>query len=415
MHGRKRQTLEEANVRPPPVPSSASSVGRRARVSPPRARDRSVSPPPRSPTRSRVLNASPSRSQARREAALPKVKLIRALQDDAIRRRAARAYDATSMAVTARLLEINPEVFTAWNFRRETIATLETRAAAVAAASPPPPPPSDSADSADPEASDPPYVPSLEDELALTEKTLRKNPKSYPSWHHRKWTVSRAAARASDDDASDSDSATRRRETLLARESKLVTALLDLDDRNFHAWGYRRFVNALRGTTAEEELEYAARKIRANFSNYSAWHLRTAALPLARGVPREAPGEERALPSEVLDEEYELARQAFFTEPEDQSAWMYHRWLVARTARDAAGAGDGGEAAREAFAREISACRELAEMEPESKWPVATLARLCAEVGTEEAERERVESLRRLEGLDPMRRGYYCDCCESLR
>ena len=59
--------------------------------------------------------------------------------------------------------------------------------------------------------------------------------------------------------------------------------------------------------------------------------------------------------------------------------------------------------------------RELAEMEPESKWPVATLARLCAEVGTEEAERERVESLRRLEGLDPMRRGYYCDCCESLR
>ena len=54
-------------------------------------------------------------------------------------------------------------------------------------------------------------------------------------------------------------------------------------------------------------------------------------------------------------------------------------------------------------------------MEPESKWPVATLARLCAEVGTEEAERERVESLRRLEGLDPMRRGYYCDCCESLR
>jgi geranylgeranyl transferase type-2 subunit alpha len=341
------------------------------------------------------------------------VKLIRALQDDAIRRRAARAYDATSMAVTARLLEINPEVFTAWNFRRETIATLETRAAAAAAATTPPP--SDSADSADPEASDPPYVPSLEDELALTEKTLRKNPKSYPSWHHRKWTVSRAAARASDDafrlglgDAAPGDSSGARIETRhrapgpgrpqLPRVG--VPALRERPARHHRGGGAR---------------VRHARKIRANFSNYSAWHLRTAALPLARGVPREAPGEERALPSEVLDEEYELARQAFFTEPEDQSAWMYHRWLVARTARDAAGAGDGGEAAREAFAREISACRELAEMEPESKWPVATLARLCAEVGTEEAERERVESLRRLEGLDPMRRGYYCDCCESLR
>ena len=52
------------------------------------------------------------------------MKLIRALQDDAIRRRREKVYDATSMAVTARLLEINPDVAVAWNFRRECIRCL---------------------------------------------------------------------------------------------------------------------------------------------------------------------------------------------------------------------------------------------------------------------------------------------------
>ncbi|CAI7750408.1 unnamed protein product, partial [Closterium sp. NIES-53] len=39
------------------------------------------------------------------------------------------------------------------------------------------------------------------------------------------------------------------------------------------------------------------------------------------------PLEVGGLPQAALEEECELVRRAFFTEPDDQSKWIFHHWL----------------------------------------------------------------------------------------
>jgi geranylgeranyl transferase type-2 subunit alpha len=75
---------------------------------------------------------------------------------------------------------------------------------------------------------------------------------------------------------------------------------------------------------AEEELKYTLSKIESNFSNFSAWHHRSLLLvPIwtAKGLDDTQRRKER-------DDEFELIRQAMFVDPDDQSVWTYHSWLL---------------------------------------------------------------------------------------
>ena len=58
----------------------------------------------------------------------------------------------------------------------------------------------------------------------MTERALRRNPKSYGAWQHRKWTLRAQGPGRAD----------------LAHELALCAQLLAADERNFHCWGFRR-------------------------------------------------------------------------------------------------------------------------------------------------------------------------------
>lgn len=96
-------------------------------------------------------------------------------------------------------------------------------------------------------------------------------------------------------------------------------------------------------------------------------------------------------------------QQALFTEPADQSGWLYHRWLVAQLSGSGGGEGAEREADAEAtLRRETALLRELLEVEPNSKWCLLTLARLLqtqAGFGDGDAKEEAHRLLSRLVDL----------------
>lgn len=87
-----------------------------------------------------------------------------------------------------------------------------------------------------------------------------------------------------------------------------------------HCWNYRRFILHLLERKPSSELEYLYGMLD-DVQNYSAWHNRSSLLveySEQEGIPL----------SEVINQEYDLCTNAFYTEPSNQSAWIYHRWLL---------------------------------------------------------------------------------------
>ncbi|XP_007550708.1 geranylgeranyl transferase type-2 subunit alpha isoform X2 [Poecilia latipinna] len=239
-----------------------------------------------------------------------KLKVYVAARDACFSKRKDGVFDDEALQLTQQLLSANPDFATLWNYRREILTHLETVK--------------------DEDEAQKIY----EAELSFLESCLKVNPKSYGSWHHRGWV----SARLPRPD--------------WARELRLCDRCLSLDDRNFHCWDYRRMVVKMSSVPVKQELEFTDRLIGSNFSNYSSWHYRSTLLPLLHpGSPEPPPSRCDGDPphscsppspqthfhrvcEEQLLKEYELVQNAFFTDPNDQSAWFYYRWLLGRAERE---------------------------------------------------------------------------------
>ncbi|XAR62073.1 Protein geranylgeranyltransferase type II [Bertholletia excelsa] len=200
-----------------------------------------------------------------------------------------KVYTKEALEVNTKLVEANPDYPTAWNYRKLAVEHLLTSGTG--------------------KEDDPDFIKSIfNEELRVTERALSKNHKSYGAWYHRKWVLSKG-------------------HSSIDRELQLLGVFLKKDSRNFHAWNYRRFIAALKHRSDEEELQFTTDIINDNFSNYSSWHNRSVLLSRLLGKK----GQESFSKEKVLTDEYDLVHQALFTDPDDQSGWFYHLWLLDQT------------------------------------------------------------------------------------
>jgi len=110
-----------------------------------------------------------------------------------------------------------------------------------------------------------------------------------------------------------------------------------------------------------------------------------------------------------------MVQQAFFTEPDDQTAWWYHQYLISLVLKE--GGRDGGkEFVQEMLEGEVEVIRGLAEEGEEEegregggyRWAVLTLASLLRQLAATKGEKEGEALLEesrglfeRLERMDP--------------
>lgn len=289
--------------------------------------------------------------------------------------------------LTTKLLKINPEYYTIWNYRREIMLQ-----------------------GLFPDADETTKQALLSSELKLLQAILQDYPKIYWIWNHRKWCLSQCPWPD------------------WARELLLVTKMLEQDARNFHVWEYRRYViaqieQAEESSKAERELEYTTAAINSNFSNFSAWHNRTKLIPQVLVQIEDDAGRDTRR-REMLKDELELIKGAIYTDPDDQSVWLYHRWLLNP---------DSAHATLHPLApttrsehvnhltQELAMIEELMEEEPDNIWCTyakvhytLSLRRLDEGGPHDESQTEEVRRLMSvLEANDTLREGRYREWKES--
>ncbi|OHF02448.1 geranylgeranyl transferase type-2 subunit alpha [Colletotrichum orchidophilum] len=393
------------------------------------------------------------RSEAQLQADLSRIANLRAIEDSLLRASPRPdPADPATLALTTKLLRLNPEHYTAWNVRRRclTCGSLSRPSPGPSPSAPPAsssaactPPlssdaasrfssttiPPDPASPADPESgrsgttaesvetkrgpSTEEVVETLKNELMFTIPLLLEFPKSYWIWKYRSWLLQQAI------DILPRPVARR----IWEEELGLVSKMLTKDRRNFHAWGYRRKVVAtLEGagldgkSLVESEFAYTTKMINMDLSNFSAWHNRSNLIPRLL----EERGADDKARQKFLEDELDLVREALNVGPEDQSLWFYHHFLVQNMTesdgRPKIAPSLSGEEKASYVKREIEDIKDLLEDYDDITWIYKALldyTRALPRVEGRALNDEETEELQtwmaKVRQLDPMRNGRWKD------
>jgi geranylgeranyl transferase type-2 subunit alpha len=267
------------------------------------------------------------------------------------------------LTLTEKMLTVNPDPSHLWNIRREMLLYLMEKESSQFDVQP---------------------------ELSLTAHCLQRNPKAYSSWFHRKWSIAYmlSSCEASDDQSSiilQSELDLCAQFLMLDERNfhcwnyrRYVVAVLgsrtarEPAEHNYNgAWSSWMDLLGEDGTSNEilmgaqialdsttsknltssfskeklndlivSEWNFTSSKIQDNFSNGSAFHYRSKLISFvlesrlasdddtqdnAAGLMRK----QEEILSIAREEWEEILLNAIFTEPDDQTPWWYHRFIVA--------------------------------------------------------------------------------------
>ncbi|KKK21721.1 hypothetical protein AOCH_006763, partial [Aspergillus ochraceoroseus] len=335
---------------------------------------------------------------------LQKIEKYRSLEKVVGEKITAQEYTPETLQKLSELLTKNPEYYTVWNYRRQVLqhefsqaASEDTNEAAVNR-----------------------ITSLIKTDLQFLIPLLRSFPKCYWIWNYRLWLLDQAKRLL--------PQATARK--LWQEELALVGKMLSLDSRNFHGWGYRRFVvETLETLSSEEENEkslaqaefgYAKKMISTNLSNFSAWHYRTKLIQRLLNE-KSADDEER---KQMLDDELELIHRAL-CDPYDQSLWFYHQNLMCtfdpETASHTMAPNLSGSERLGYLQREIEEIQDMLDGAEDCKYIYQALidcsllaARVEGAIVDGDQQQQILEWLSELKKLDPLRAGRWLELERSL-
>ena len=210
----------------------------------------------------------------------------------------------------------------------------------------------------------------------------------------------------------------------------LVGKMLNLDSRNFHAWGYRSTVitglDGIRNLNGdlpeprtESEFEYTTKMINLNLSNFSAWHRRSKLIPRLLSK-RHA---DDAARRQMLDSELELIQRALYAGDNDQSLWFYHQVLMCtfdpRYAKQSMAPNLSNVERAEYLTEEIEKVTEMLDGAEDCKWiyqELINMTLLFRGLGGKWSDQDAdIEKwIGELERLDPLRVGRWKDLKRNL-
>jgi protein farnesyltransferase/geranylgeranyltransferase type-1 subunit alpha len=216
---------------------------------------------------------------------------------------ASEEYSQRSLRLTQRVIALNPGHYTVWLYRFKIISTLKL---------------------------------SVVDEIQWLNGIAIDNLKNYQIWHHRQLLLDYHYATTIGSDAE----ATKQ---FAKSETDFISKILAKDTKNYHVWSYRQYLITKLGYWSPFELATTQSMIEDDLRNNSAWSHRFFVVfsdPSISTKGSAATEHDPKVPDAIIDREISYAKEKIQLAPQNQSAWLYMRGVLAKGGRGLETVGD---------------------------------------------------------------------------